>query len=199
MLNVPAQGEKCEAIRALILDSEELMQETTGSIRDMCMIAAGQAIEHYEITQYGTLSVWAHRLGMIDASRTTFSTKSHLVPLTARLLERLMSVRLLPRMDFWHKREPICQLIVRQQLGSSRGSHMRYDRRYISRREDELEAPDGMGAVFVATVIAGLIIVGVLVWIPKDGYQNASRHPTTELAGPASQSTDAAATNQTKP
>jgi hypothetical protein len=72
---------------------------------------------------------------------------------------------------------------------------MRYDHRYNRRREDEL----GLGAISVATIIAGLIIVGVLVWIPKDAYQNASRHPTTQLAGPASQSTDAAATNQTKP
>jgi hypothetical protein len=76
---------------------------------------------------------------------------------------------------------------------------MRYDRRYYHLREDEPEAPDGLGAVFVATIIAGLIIVGVLVWIPKDAYQNASHNPATQLAGPSAQSTDSARTNQTNP
>ncbi len=36
--------------------------------RDAAMIAAAQAVEHYEITRYGTLVSWANLLGMKDAA-----------------------------------------------------------------------------------------------------------------------------------
>jgi ferritin-like metal-binding protein YciE len=41
----------------------------TGSVADAGMIAAGQAIEHYEIARYGTLCAWAKQLGMMDAAK----------------------------------------------------------------------------------------------------------------------------------
>jgi ferritin-like metal-binding protein YciE len=39
------------------------------AVCDAGMIAAGQAIEHYEIARYGTLVAWATQLGMSEAAR----------------------------------------------------------------------------------------------------------------------------------
>jgi ferritin-like metal-binding protein YciE len=36
-------------------------------VRDAAMIAAAQAVEHYEITRYGSLAAWAEQLGMREA------------------------------------------------------------------------------------------------------------------------------------
>jgi ferritin-like metal-binding protein YciE len=38
-------------------------------VLDAAIIAAGQAVEHYEITRYGSLIAWAKRLGHADAAR----------------------------------------------------------------------------------------------------------------------------------
>jgi ferritin-like metal-binding protein YciE len=35
-------------------------------VLDAAIIAAGQAVEHYEITRYGTLIAWAKKLGRND-------------------------------------------------------------------------------------------------------------------------------------
>src|SRR5229473_3466207 len=50
LLDVPARGKTCEAL-------------------DAGMLAAAQAVEHYEISRYGTLKQWASQLGMKDAVR----------------------------------------------------------------------------------------------------------------------------------
>src|SRR5262245_27953470 len=67
-IDVKAEGEKCPAIEGILKEAEELM----GSIkdaetRDAAMIGAAQAVEHYEITRYGTLVSWAELLGLDDA------------------------------------------------------------------------------------------------------------------------------------
>lgn len=61
---IPAKGVECEAIEGIIEESEELMEEAAdGDVRDAAMIAAAQAVEHYEITRYGTIIAWAKELG----------------------------------------------------------------------------------------------------------------------------------------
>lgn len=63
-----AQGEKCPAIEGIIKEGEEMMTEIKdGETRDAAMIAAAQAVEHYEIARYGTLIAWAEMLGMKEA------------------------------------------------------------------------------------------------------------------------------------
>lgn len=63
-----AAGEKCPAIEGIIKEAEELMDEVKDKeTLDAAMIAAAQAVEHYEITRYGTLCVWADQLGHTDA------------------------------------------------------------------------------------------------------------------------------------
>ena len=36
---------------------------------DAGLLAAAQAVEHYEISRYGTLRTWAEELGLRDAAR----------------------------------------------------------------------------------------------------------------------------------
>ena len=69
VLGEQAQGERCPAIDGIIDEAEELIGEIEdGDTRDAAMIAAAQAVEHYEITRYGTLISWAELLGLEEAS-----------------------------------------------------------------------------------------------------------------------------------
>ena len=61
------EGLKCDAIEGLIKETEGLMKEATGVALDACLIAAAQAVEHYEIARYGTLREWARVLGNAEA------------------------------------------------------------------------------------------------------------------------------------
>lgn len=63
-----ARGKTCPAIDGIIEEAEEIMKEAKDdTVRDAGMLAAAQAVEHYEITRYGTLKSWAGKLGMNDA------------------------------------------------------------------------------------------------------------------------------------
>jgi ferritin-like metal-binding protein YciE len=69
ILGEKAQGETCPAIDGIIKEAEELMGEIKdGDTLDAAMIAAAQAVEHYEITRYGTLISWGELLGLEEAS-----------------------------------------------------------------------------------------------------------------------------------
>lgn len=63
-------GVECKAIQGIIEEGQEIMQEFSGGgALDAGLIAAAQAVEHYEITRYGTLLAWAKQLGLSDAER----------------------------------------------------------------------------------------------------------------------------------
>ncbi|HEX5934835.1 MAG TPA: DUF892 family protein [Pseudorhizobium sp.] len=65
-----ARGKTCEAIEGIIGEGEEIMEEFKGTpALDAGLLAAAQAVEHYEITRYGTLRSWAQQLGHTDAAR----------------------------------------------------------------------------------------------------------------------------------
>jgi ferritin-like metal-binding protein YciE len=65
-----AQGKTCPAIDGIIEEGEEIMEEFKGTpALDAGLISAAQAVEHYEITRYGTLKRWSEVLGMKDATR----------------------------------------------------------------------------------------------------------------------------------
>jgi ferritin-like metal-binding protein YciE len=75
IVGVKAEGEKCPAIEGILKEADELM----GSIkdadtRDAAMIGAVQAVEHYEITRYGTLVSWGELLGLKDAVKLLSAT-----------------------------------------------------------------------------------------------------------------------------
>ncbi|MCP8937274.1 ferritin-like domain-containing protein [Alsobacter sp. SYSU M60028] len=64
----PVKGERCDAIEGIIKEAESLIQEIEDDeVRDAGMLAAAQAVEHYEISRYGTLIAWAEELEMDDA------------------------------------------------------------------------------------------------------------------------------------
>src|SRR5215216_1079550 len=60
-----AQGKTCPGIDGIIEEGEEIMDEFKGTVAlDAGLVSAAQAVEHYEITRYGTLKRWAETLGM---------------------------------------------------------------------------------------------------------------------------------------
>ena len=61
------EGEKCDAIEGLIKEVDGIMKEAEGVALDASLLAAAQAIEHYEIARYGTLREWAKILGYDEA------------------------------------------------------------------------------------------------------------------------------------
>jgi ferritin-like metal-binding protein YciE len=63
-----AKGEDCPAIEGIIEEAEELAKEIKDpETLDAAILAAAQAVEHYEITRYGTLIAWAEEMGHRDA------------------------------------------------------------------------------------------------------------------------------------
>ena len=64
------QGKTCKAIMGILEEGEEIMTEYKGSpALDAGLLAAAQAVEHYEITRYGTLATWADELGLSKSSK----------------------------------------------------------------------------------------------------------------------------------
>jgi ferritin-like metal-binding protein YciE len=62
------QGKTCAAIVGITDEGAEIMEEYKGSpALDAGLLAAAQAVEHYEISRYGTLIAWAEELGLDDA------------------------------------------------------------------------------------------------------------------------------------
>ena len=68
MIEKKPQGKTCAAIVGIVEEGAEIMQEYKGSpALDAGLLAAAQAVEHYEISRYGTLATWAEELGLEDA------------------------------------------------------------------------------------------------------------------------------------
>jgi ferritin-like metal-binding protein YciE len=64
------KGVDCPAIDGIIEEAEEIAGEVEDKkVLDAGIIAAAQAVEHYEITRYGTLIAWAGELGRADAAK----------------------------------------------------------------------------------------------------------------------------------
>jgi ferritin-like metal-binding protein YciE len=62
-----AQGVDCPAIDGVIKEANEVAGEVEQKkVLDAALIAAAQAVEHYEMTRYGTLIAWANELGKRD-------------------------------------------------------------------------------------------------------------------------------------
>ena len=69
-LKTKPEGTKCPAIDGIIEEANEIAGEVDDKmVLNAALIAAAQAVEHYEITRYGTLSAWARLLGRPDVAR----------------------------------------------------------------------------------------------------------------------------------
>src|SRR5204862_1770817 len=67
-LDATPSGKTCDAIVGIIEEGQEVMKEYKGSpALDAGLLAAAQAVEHYEISRYGTLKTWAQELGLEEA------------------------------------------------------------------------------------------------------------------------------------
>lgn len=68
ILGKRAQGKTCPAIDGIIEEGQEILEEYKDTAAlDAGLVSAAQAVEHYEITRYGTLRRWAQELGLPDA------------------------------------------------------------------------------------------------------------------------------------
>lgn len=77
ILDKPARGKTCPAIDGILEEGTEIMEEYKGMAAiDAGLVAAAQAVEHYEIARYGTLVAWAGQLGMSDAASLLEQTLS---------------------------------------------------------------------------------------------------------------------------
>jgi ferritin-like metal-binding protein YciE len=64
LLGKEPKGTTCPAIDGIIEEANEIAGEVDGKkVLDAALLAAAQAVEHYEITRYGTLIAWAEELG----------------------------------------------------------------------------------------------------------------------------------------
>jgi ferritin-like metal-binding protein YciE len=62
------QGKNCPAIVGIIEEGQEIIKEYKNSpALDAGLLSAAQAVEHYEISRYGTLRTWAQELGIDEA------------------------------------------------------------------------------------------------------------------------------------
>jgi ferritin-like metal-binding protein YciE len=67
IMGTPPEAKTCESIKGILKEGEEIMEEYSGSeALDAGLLASAQAVEHYEISRYGTLKNWADQLGMKD-------------------------------------------------------------------------------------------------------------------------------------
>ena len=64
------QGARCPGIDGILEEGNTVMGDVEDKdVLDAAMIAAAQAVEHYEITRYGALMAWAKELGRSDCAR----------------------------------------------------------------------------------------------------------------------------------
>jgi ferritin-like metal-binding protein YciE len=88
-------GVECKAIQGIIDESEEVMEEFAGGgALDAGIIAAAQAVEHYEITRYGTLIAWAKQLGQSEAEslfRETLTEEENTDVVLSKLAEQAVN------------------------------------------------------------------------------------------------------------
>lgn len=80
LIGKQARGKTCPAIDGILEEGSEILDEYKGSpALDAGLVAAAQAVEHYEIARYGTLVAWAEQLGMgeaVDLLQTTLEEES---------------------------------------------------------------------------------------------------------------------------
>jgi ferritin-like metal-binding protein YciE len=75
MYGLEAKGVNCPAIDGILEEASEIAGDIDDKkVLDAALIAAAQAVEHYEITRYGTLIAWANQLGRDDVARVLEQT-----------------------------------------------------------------------------------------------------------------------------
>jgi ferritin-like metal-binding protein YciE len=74
-IDAAPRGKTCDAIIGIIEEGQEVMKEFKGMpALDAGLLAAAQAVEHYEIARYGTLKTWAAELGLDRSAKLLNAT-----------------------------------------------------------------------------------------------------------------------------
>jgi ferritin-like metal-binding protein YciE len=93
IINEKPQAKKCDAIVGIAKEGQKIIAEYKGSpALDAGLLAAAQAVEHYEISRYGTLKTWANELGHADAAKLLDATLQEEKKTDAALTEIAESV-----------------------------------------------------------------------------------------------------------
>ena len=72
---VDPEAVRCEAIDGILAEADSLIDNVEDqAVLDAAIIATAQAVEHYEITRYGTLATWAGERGRIDEAELLGAT-----------------------------------------------------------------------------------------------------------------------------
>lgn len=96
IIGQPAQGKTCPAIDGILKEGAEVMADYADSpALDAALVAAGQAVEHYEIARYGTLCAWAELLGYATAIPLLQETLDEEVATDEALSEVALEVNLI--------------------------------------------------------------------------------------------------------
>jgi ferritin-like metal-binding protein YciE len=97
MLGKRPQGKVCEAMKGMLEEGEEVIEDFGDSdALDAGLLAAAQTIEHYEISRYGTMKAWAKQLGMKDAEKLLDETLKEEIK-TDQLLTKIAERALNPK------------------------------------------------------------------------------------------------------
>ncbi len=75
MHGVEPKAIDCPAIDGIVEEAEDVAGEVDDKlVMDAALVAAAQAVEHYEIARYGSLIAWAKQLGRGDCARVLEQT-----------------------------------------------------------------------------------------------------------------------------
>jgi len=75
LIDAKPQGKTCDAIIGIVKEGEGVMEEYKDSpALDAALLAVAQAVEHYEMSRYGTLKTWAGELGIDEAVKLLDAT-----------------------------------------------------------------------------------------------------------------------------
>jgi ferritin-like metal-binding protein YciE len=87
-----AKGVTCEAMDGILAEAKEIMSDCDDvQVRDIAMLSAAQAVEHYEITRYGSLIDFAQQLGRNDCATILKQTLEEEKATDKKLTEIAMS------------------------------------------------------------------------------------------------------------
>ena len=75
MIGAHPSTASCPAIDGIIKEANAIAGDVADTnVLDAALIAAAQAVEHYEMTRYGTLIAWAKTLGRSDCAQVLQQT-----------------------------------------------------------------------------------------------------------------------------
>jgi ferritin-like metal-binding protein YciE len=93
IVGVTPRGKPCKAMRGLIEEGNEAVQENdAGALRDLAIIAGAQRVEHYEISAYGTARTLAEHLELDDAVQLLQQTEEEEKEADSKLTQVAMSL-----------------------------------------------------------------------------------------------------------